>query len=57
MKTWHDPIETTQVYGYEPMQLELQMNLPENGQIWKHQPKEEPAAVKNLYDLFDKNSR
>ena len=39
------------------MQLHLQMNLPENDQIWKQQQKEELLdGRKNLYDLFDENS-
>ena len=57
-KTWHDPRETSPVSNCKPMQLELQMNLPENNQIWKQQHKEELAAGrKNLSDMFDENRK
>lgn len=55
-KTWHDPREKTAVAGSQSMQLDLQMNLPENGQTWKQQQKEEVAGRRNLSDLFDENS-
>ena len=38
------------------MQLDIQMNLPKNIQIWKQQQKEEiVVGTKNLLDLFDEN--
>ena len=27
---WHDPIETSPISGCHPMQLDLQINFPEN---------------------------
>ena len=54
IKNWHDPGETSLASGYQPMQLDIQMNLPENDKIWKQQHKEELAARrKNLSDLFE----
>ena len=34
-KTWHDQRETIPVSGSQPMQLDLQMNIPKNDWIWK----------------------
>ena len=58
MNILHDPRETSPFFGFHPMQFDLEMNLPENSQIWKQQHKEEIAVGrKNLFDLFYENNR
>ena len=55
-KTWHDPREISQVSSCQPMELDLQMNIQENGKIWKQELKEELVVGRKKFpDLFHEN--